>query len=87
MFGLFCRGSVGVASYLYFSGWSQSQKLQGYLWLFSALNIVLIALERVGVICSPLVMWGLVLLAIAAGTCSHYYWDDDCAVSTPFFAT
>lgn len=85
MFGLFCRGSVGVASYFYFPGWPQSQKLQGYLWLFSAINLMLIVLEKVEVICSPLTMWGVVVLTIVAGTYSHYYWDDSCSVLTPFF--
>lgn len=85
MFGLFCRGSVGAASYCYFSEWSQSQKLQVYLWIFSAINLVFMGLERVEFICSPPAMWGVVMLAVIAGTYSHYRWDADCYQLTPFF--
>jgi hypothetical protein len=85
MFGLFCRGSVVAASYFDFPGWSQSQKLQTYLWVFSVINIVLIGLEKVAVIWSPLAMWGLVVFAVAIGTYSHYRWDEDCCRLTPFF--
>ena len=85
MFGLLSRGSVGAAPFLSFSHWSQSQKLQGYLWVFSVLNIALIGMEHQGVVFSPLFMWGIVVLAIIAGAYSHYHWDVECYTLPTFF--
>lgn len=85
MFGLLSRGNVGAATYSKINPASAAQKLRLYLWSFSGLNGLLLGLEHIGVVCTPMVVECMILVAVLLGTYSHYCWDKDCWQPVRFF--